>query len=551
MRHMGESGNSASKVIVILICIIAFSLLGIYLCRKVINDSNAEGIINSVWVRANQRKAAIEAQTNLPDGTDLPAPVETRTEYNGYFLMATDDPISSFIKVETAKKTISEGLCGAIKSKLAGVQWRGTFERVMILDRLGGEKGDILLAKCPKEEVPALRFYVRFFGNTEEELSEFIPEKEQSSEENTPIVSVAPVASVPSSNVYSVPSSVSVSRPSSSVSRISCPAGTSTSGLGAAATSGCRCISSSESWNGSQCVSNTCPEGSSRSSSGDLTDVSGCHCNAENPKWVDGRCIKNCSGNKVYDFAQKSCVCPAHTVVKKDSLGECVECNTSYDCYSGTACIANKCLTIEEQQENECRWGVCQTCDEGGRKNVTGHVACEVAGLEGVCNDNGTCYPVRGRRCASQKGCPAGEFCNYGGNLNSSKKQKGKFGQTPNVCQKVQPQEFVHEGVTYYYNSQKDLQAWCRAGNNKPNCMWGYLAKPGAESWCASLGKRLLTRTEMTKVWGVLRDQLPKTYKGYAYWVNEGAWIENEKGKLSFGKGHPDGYMGRGGVVCR
>ena len=103
----------------------------------------------------------------------------------------------------------------------------------------------------------------------------------------------------------------------------------------------------------------------------------------------------------------------------------------------------------------------------------------------------------------------------------------------------------------YYYNTEKDLKSWCRAANNKPNCKWGYLAKPGAESWCASLGKRLLTKAEMADVWDALKEELPQTYTGYAYWVKEGAWMVNKNGKRSFGSGHPDGYGGKGGVVCR
>ena len=55
----------------------------------------------------------------------------------------------------------------------------------------------------------------------------------------------------------------------------------------------------------------------------------------------------------------------------------------------------------------------------------------------------------------------------------------------------------------------------------------------------------------MEGVWSVLRNELPQTYKGYAYWIQEGVWVEDAKGKLGFGTGHPDGYGGRGGVVCR
>ena len=93
--------------------------------------------------------------------------------------------------------------------------------------------------------------------------------------------------------------------------------------------------------------------------------------------------------------------------------------------------------------------------------------------------------------------------------------------------------------------------SWCRAANNKPNCLWGYLSKNGAESWCASLRKQLLTKDEMSKVWPILKNELPQTYTGYAYWVQEGVWLEDKKGRRSFGNGHPDGYGGAGGVVCK
>ena len=237
-------------------------------------------------------------------------------------------------------------------------------------------------------------------------------------------------------------------------------------------------------------------------------------------------------------------------VLKSDSLNVCVECNRTSDCASGYKCVSNKCIG-DDREYDDCRWGICQMCDSaGGRSNIQEAVECEVAGLNGKCNGNGTCYPTNGRRCNAVKKCSSGEFCNYGGTFNSSKRQRGKFGQTPNVCQVVSPLEFTYGNVTYYYNSKKDLKSWCRAANNKPNCKWGYLAKPGAESWCASLGKRLLTRSEMESMWDVLRKHLPKTYTGYAYWVQEGVWLENKHGKRGFSKSNSDGYGGKGGVVC-
>ena len=52
-------------------------------------------------------------------------------------------------------------------------------------------------------------------------------------------------------------------------------------------------------------------------------------------------------------------------------------------------------------------------------------------------------------------------------------------------------------------------------------------------------------------LWPVLKKKLPQTYRGYAYWIQEGAWIESNQGTLSFSKSHLDGYGGKGGVVCR
>ena len=212
----------------------------------------------------------------------------------------------------------------------------------------------------------------------------------------------------------------------------------------------------------------------------------------------------------------------------------------------------NKNCVNSQDNQTDCRWGVCQTCDtSGSRQNLEKNAECETSGLPGACNGNGICYPTQGKQCASLAQCPVGSFCNYGGTLNSSKRQKGVFGQTPNVCQIVSPLRFTYKDTVYYYNSEKDLKSWCRAANNKPNCKWGYLAKPGAESWCASLGKRLLTKAEIADVWSELRQVLPKTYTGYAYWISEGVWLENQTGKIGFIKGRPDGYGGRGGVVCK
>ena len=535
-----ESGNTFVKAIAFFAAVGLLSVYGIHLCQQKINEIYAEKIVNGVWERAQQEKERVDPLN--PEDAEAAYPANSRIERKGYGFAIADVSTPTLIKVETEKKMITADVCKMLKKKLKSVTWRDIFIKVLVVDRMGDEKTDILIYNCPQEKIPALRFYTKFAPN-------LVPEEEVP-ETATKTEAVPVVVPMPTSAPVSVSKS---SRPTSSYSHPACPAGTSVSGAGGIATNGCRCNGSGESWNGSRCEAKACPTGSSRRTSGEgnWTDVSGCKCNDETPIWANGRCIRKCSGDKIYDFTQNQCVCPQNTHPKKGTNDICVECSDDTECAPGFSCIANKCLTGKDEYD-DCRWGVCQTCDEQQkRQNLSDDQVCEVAGLAGRCNGNGTCYPTEGRGCKSINGCPSGQFCNYGGTFNASKKQKGRFGQTPNVCQNVMPEEFTYKNVTYYYNSQKDLKSWCRAANNKANCLWGYLAKSGAESWCASLGKRLLTRAEMASVWDELKQELPKTYTGYAYWVQEGVWIEGRTGKRSFGSGHPDGYGGRGGVVCR
>ncbi|MGN0919802.1 MAG: hypothetical protein ACI4OR_03485 [Alphaproteobacteria bacterium] len=543
MRYLSESGNTFIKTIVIFAVIGLLSVYGIRLCQQKINDIYAENIINGVWERAQQEKTRVDPVD--PEDAEAAYPADSRIERKGYAFVIADVSTPTLIKVETEKKMITPDVCKMLKKKLKTVMWRDIFIKVLVVDRMGDEKTDILIYNCPQEKIPALRFYTKFTSN-------IAPEEEETEEVIKPETgSVAVPMPAPAAPI-SMPKS-STPRSTYTPKTVSCPAGTSTTGAGAFATAGCRCNNAGETWNGKSCETKACPAGSSRKTSGHgaWTNVSGCRCNDETPLWSNGRCIKPCAGDKVFDDTRNECVCPDHTHPKRGEPDICVECNTSDECPTGSNCIGGRCL-MNEEDFDDCRWGICQSCDDHKmRQNLPADQGCEVAGLNGMCNGNGTCYPTEGRRCATLNGCPKGQFCNYGGKFNATKKQKGKFGQTPNVCQNVAPEELTYKNVTYYYNSQKDLKSWCRAANNKPNCLWGYLAKSGAESWCASLGKRLLTRAEMAKVWNELKKELPQTYTGYAYWVQEGVWIEGKTGKLSFGNGHPDGYGGRGGVVCR
>lgn len=553
---LSDHNDVFSKTVAVLAVLLLVAIGVTYYSQIVTNEAYADAIINDVWARAEQRRNNLGNRHATDEEEIVRFAEERRIGRWGFVYVVLDGSNAALIKVETAQKPISKGVCNVLRTKFEENQWRGVFDKVMVVDSMGNEKLDILLHSCPDQDIPILRFYVRFGPDEmkeeepiDEEESEDTPEPEEPRKTTPP-----PPAPAPSSD-FSSPQTTTYTRPTQPVykpttPRVSCPSGTSLNGSGGVAISGCRCISANTVWNGKICEVKNCPAGSSSdsSNSGDMTNVWGCRCKATTPIWYNGHCVPKCSKDKI--FIDGKCDCPPGKVAKKNSPNDCVECNDNSECYDGYECAAYRCEKQDDPQD--CRWGVCQTCDSNGnRSNIFDPLECRTAGLDGKCNGNGTCYPTTGRRCSSVRGCPAGEFCNFGGTLNATKKQRGKFGQTPNVCQIVEPQEFTYKNVTYYYNTKRDLQSWCRAANNKPNCMWGYLAKSGAESWCASLGKRLLTQQEISSVWNVLKDHLPKTYTGYAYWVKEGAWIVSNTGKKTLSKVHPDGYGGKGGVICR
>lgn len=548
MRNLSEQGSTFSKTASIMIIVGLLAGYGVYLTQKALNDIYAENILNGVWEQAKQEKDRIVPRNLSEEEEEESIYNQSKPmEHKGYGFVAVSGSTSTLVKIETEKKAISSGICKALKKKFKESMWWDAFAKVVVVDRMGDEKTDVLIYDCPREKIPALRFYVKFAESNPEST-----ETTQEVTEEQPVDTY--VAPAPISVPKTIPTPTNTPRVQPSYSHASCPSGTSSNGLGGIATSGCRCYRSGEVWNGKSCEAASCPTGSSKNpeNKGDRTNVSGCRCNDETPVWSLSKktCIGKCTGDKIIDTETGKCVCPGRSVVKTGTLDSCVECNQDTDCHSDFSCINNQCMGKEEYED--CRWGICQTCDKNGvRQNILGDQFCEVAGLKGQCNNNGTCYPTEGRRCSSVRGCRNGEFCNYGGDFNSSKRQNGKFGQTPNVCQIVTPQKFTYKKIVYYYNSEKDLKSWCRAANNKANCLWGYLAKPGAISWCTSLGKRLLTKSEMSDVWSELKKVLPQTYRGYAYWVEEGVWIEDFKGRRALGTGHSDGYGGRAGVVCK
>ena len=196
-----------------------------------------------------------------------------------------------------------------------------------------------------------------------------------------------------------------------------------------------------------------------------------------------------------------------------------------------------------------CNNGPCQTCsiDASGNKTqafVANGTACVQAGLNGKCNSVGQCIPSEGTSCSSVSGCPAGYFCNYGGTY-------GNYGggYTPNKCEKVNPMTVEISGITYYHNSETDLKSWCRPADGGYNCTWGYLARQGAESWCQSLGKRLLTQDEFNSVLSELKAVLPRGATMLSYWAQGGSVYGEDFSWRSYGRS--DGYANAGGVVCR
>ena len=261
----------------------------------------------------------------------------------------------------------------------------------------------------------------------------------------------------------------------------------------------------------------------------------------------DGFCQTGvCKENKCFGVALNSCQtsCDKLTgnITTKADNAVCDFSATGNDGF----CQAGECVP-----NDSCNNSPCQTCsiDASGNKTqafVANGTACVQSGLNGKCNSVGQCIPSEGTSCSSVSGCPAGYFCNYGGTY-------GNYGggYTPNKCEKVNPMTVEISGVTYYYNSQTDLKSWCRPADRGYNCTWGYLSRYGAESWCKSLGKRLLTRDEFNSVLSELKAVLPRGATMATYWAQGGSFYGEDFFTWTNWTGRPDGYANAGGVVCR
>ncbi len=212
---------------------------------------------------------------------------------------------------------------------------------------------------------------------------------------------------------------------------------------------------------------------------------------------------------------------------------------TSCYCVNGYTLNAAKTACVEEG--DTCAPGVCMTCTNGTPAFKPSGTSCVQAGISGTCTQYGQCIPS-GTSCSSSTSCPSGYFCNYGGTY-------GNYGQgySANICEKITAQTKTINGVTYYYNTLTDLKSWCRPADGGKNCTWGYLPWNGADSWCKSQGKRLLTMAELQSIRTNLASDLPNATN--TYWCSDGSVnISNgSTGTLN----RKDGYANAGAVVCR
>ena len=233
MYRKFEKGSTFWGTLMVLGAIAFLAIYIIHLCQKAINESRADSILNGVVELADHEKERMDSEAESEHS--LIGSIERK----GYGFAIVGDSTPTLIKVETEKKTITPGVCAVLKKKLKKSMWRDTFQKVLIIDRMGDEKTDILIYDCPFDRIPALRFYVKFEGQAELETE--VEEKKEPEPEFPSLPPSAPVSSPTTTSRVSAPSYAT---------KASCPAGTSTNGAGGVATAGCRCNSAGESCSG-------------------------------------------------------------------------------------------------------------------------------------------------------------------------------------------------------------------------------------------------------------------------------------------------------------
>ncbi len=286
-----------------------------------------------------------------------------------------------------------------------------------------------------------------------------------------------------------------------------------------------------------------------------------------------GQCCTN--GTFWNEIAEKCCPTPEpdennclteYVAATKDVCPTYInECDEDEKCDNGkckkTSCPENASL---EDEDCDCilNWkmidGVCEDCYAPGVcmvcERINGQLVksfkpegtpCVTAGLQGKCHRYGQCKPIEGKACSSQGSCPAGEFCNYGGTYSNF-----DSGLTPNVCQKVNALTTTIDGKKYYHATLRDLRSWCRSADKEKNCTWGLLASAGAQDWCRSLGKRIITIQELEQT----RETWVKKYGTlHAVWVWNGGNMRHSHldNTVEYNdSGRQDGYAFAGIPIC-
>ncbi len=271
-----------------------------------------------------------------------------------------------------------------------------------------------------------------------------------------------------------------------------------------------------------------------------------CESCGEGYKVVNGACVAcgtadinqkcGCAGDKVWNGNGK-CDLPVENCIEYNENWECISCDTEYLLYEG---VCKKCSAPS----------VCMSCalNEAGKavySFLPSGTQCTAAGVAGTCNTTGQCEPTIDEtvtECALGGSCGEGQFCNYGGTY------------TPQVCQKVTYETAKINGKTYFYNTLEDLKAWCRPADGGKNCIWGYLAAPGAIDWCKSLGIPMIKKADFEANLSALKEILPKANQSTAYWYDAG--FGGRAGAVRFtdmfwnDNGRQDGYHDGAGVIC-
>ena len=247
------------------------------------------------------------------------------------------------------------------------------------------------------------------------------------------------------------------------------------------------------------------------------------------------KCDTGWSGNKCSEEQEK---CSGHGQFYVTTLGE-VLCSCD-EGYTGETC------------SELVGYSPCQTLDEKGNRGFKASgTSCTQAGVQGTCDEKGHCKPVGGTKCNGVSDCfekkgGYGYFCNYGGHYGSH-----QGGDTPNVCEKTNPESFEYQGATFYYNSDKDLRSWCRAADGNTNCVWGFLSYYGAQSWCESLGAKLVDADYIQANCAEFEKHLPRVLSEQPYWTATTETLVSIGGNCKTGTTfRKDGYANNGGVVC-